>query len=135
MKLDSIAQLLVLKGNVTDRNVDNAPRLFIYKSPVESRATSDLHVVLIPSLNGFSSNDETPNYHKGSLQLIVTASRYDEGYDLATALSTDLTLYGQELTDMYVYRCTPRHLPISYRANEQNAIEFSVNFDLVIRLK
>lgn len=135
MKLDFLYELALLKGHVSDGTNDLLPRLYLYESPVESRLDSTLHAMLISDLRGFSFNDETPNYHKGRVQLIVTASDYDEGYDLASALSADLTLYGQDLRDMYLYRCVPVNLPISYRKNEQNAIEFSVNFDLVIRLK
>ena len=137
MKLDSLYEYLILQGAVTNGEVPGSPlpKLYLYDATAADHSGEKLFAMLTPHINGFTSDEETPNYHKGILQLVVTSDLYDEGYDLAKTLSTQLEVYGLDLEDVYIYRCTPRHLPIPYRRNEQNMREFSVNFDTTVRMK
>lgn len=135
MKLDTIANYLLLQGSVTDGSNPTIPKLYLYEADASNHAGHSVFAQLIPSLVGMSVNDSIPNYHKGQLQLITTAIDVDVGYDLAEELSGQLTLRGVDLGDMYIYRCLPKHKPIFYRRNEQGMLEHSVNFDITIRLK
>ncbi len=132
MKLDSIAEHLLLSNLVSNGAVNNSlPALFLYRKP----NTAETSALLLPDPAGMSKDSELPGYLKGRLQLIVTGENYDAGDDLAEALSNRLTVRGLDLYDMYIYQCMPRHTPISYPNNEQNMIEHSVTFDIKLRLK
>jgi hypothetical protein len=134
MNLDSLSDYLDDQGTVTTEGITGLPRLFIYESPSESRENEDTFALLINNLAGFYVNEETPDYHKGAIQLITSSKKYDEGYELALSLSKELHVLGLELRDMYIFKCIPTTLPISYRRNEQQLFEFSVNFNVVLRL-
>lgn len=135
MKLDTIANYLLLQGTVTDGTNPTMPKLYMYEADASDHAGRSAFAQLIPSLVGMSVNDNVPDYHKGQIQLVTTSDDVDVGYDLAETLSKQLTLRGVDLSDMYVYRCLPKHKPIFYRRNEQGMLEHSVNFDITIRLK
>lgn len=135
MNIDNIAEHLILQGFVSNDINSPLPKLYVYSAAAEEQAASDIYALLLVTPPGFSVDEELPNYHKGGIQVIVSARRHDDGYALAKELSGQLTIYGLDLSDMYVYRCVPKHLPISYPKNEENRIEFSVNFNATIRTK
>jgi len=135
MRLDTLARHLLLQGSVSNGTNSSMPKLYLYEATASEHANHDSFALLLPSLNGMTVNDEIPDYHKGQIQLVTSARDVDTGYELAEAISKQLTLHGVDLSDMYVYRCIPKHKPIFYRRNEQGMLEHSVNFDITIRLK
>lgn len=137
MQLDSLYEYVLLSGLVGNGSVpnDTRPKLYLYDALAAEHAGEDLFALLMVHPAGFSNNEDLPNYHKGMLQIVVTSRYYDVGYSLAKSLSERMHVNGLDLEDMYIYRCVPRHLPISYRRNEQGLLEFSVNFDTTVRLK
>jgi hypothetical protein len=133
MKLEALHRYLLLAGLVSDGSDATLPKLYLHSAQAAEHANHDMYALLMIGGAGFEIDEELPSYHKGRLQLIISARNYDSGYDLAVTLMKALTVYGLNLSDMYVYRCVPRHLPMSYPVNEQGAFEFSVNFDATIR--
>ena len=133
MKLDSLAKHLHSLGNCS-LSFGRKPRLFINEKPANAKVGAQ-YVILYADLAGASVDDYLPNYHKTKLQLVVSAKTAEEGFDLASALSKDMTVNGLDLSDIFIVKCSAKHLPVPFKRNEQDLIETSVNFDLIFRTK
>jgi len=132
MILESIAEYIFSQANVVKFKTGNSPRLFLYEKPLGA-VGDEPYALLLTDIQGASIDEELPDYHKSRIQLIVSSDDHDEGYRLALDLSKDMTIHGLDLEDMHIYKCVPLNLPIRFRRNEQNRIEFSVNFNIILR--
>ena len=131
MNLESITRYLASLGSVS-LTPGSLPRIFINEKPNNAQVGSS-YAIIYTNLEGANVDEELPNYHKVKLQVVVSAKLYDEGFGLGMAISNDLTLNGITLSDIFLIKCLPTTLPVSFGRNEQDLIEFSITFNLIFR--
>ena len=133
MKLGSIAYYIESLGLGSVGGEDRLiPAIFVNQIP-SSFNNSDT-ILLNPPMDGMPTDEETPNYYKGFFQIVVSAHDYQTAEQISDQIYSQLNLGNLELEDMTIKQLRPRHLPLMFKRNEGNRVEFSINFYIVFQL-
>lgn len=122
MELEALVPLLVAAG-VPDASI------FIFDMPL-----SVTNGVLL--LNGVGNtvpiDPELPGYFRGTFQVIVRCTRYQDGKAVTDRVLPALTIEGNEGSPVAGYQVNyirPRHKPIVYPRSDADVLECSVSTD------
>lgn len=102
--------------------------LFVNQAPKDS----SFLVLIRDNPGGIKIDGELQTERKGTFQIIVRGSdtEYEKIYELASNLSSYLSLSGLTLEPYEVKSLRPLHEPLSYQLSEANLFEISVNFSI-----
>jgi len=110
------------------RSLDIAPvGVSVFRQTIPAGVSPAVGVFL--SLTGIKIDQELPNYHNDSLQLIIRADTYSAAYEIAESFSAALDIGEQEVGSLHVNYLRPRHLPAVFPRSDGDYYEASVNFD------
>lgn len=101
--------------------------LFAHFMPHEA---TDAIMVRLP-LRGVDVDPNLPGYFKTRLTAIVRSTEFVAGAAKAQEMMRALTVYDQQVGDIYVKRMYPCSLPTPYPLSDGNLYEIQVNVDIV----
>lgn len=100
--------------------------LFINFMPMECKQG----ILLRSPLSGTEIDAELPGYYKTQFMLIVRGHDYIAANTLMESCMRTLTMYEQDLDDIYVKYMRPSTLPVTFPVSDGNFYELKVEFSI-----
>lgn len=126
MHLKAIKQILIEAGIGQEPGEEGGlPEVHLYQSP---EPTAKPTILILDEFNGVQVNEDLPGYYRTSPQVVVAATRFQAGHDLAQKIFRELKVSSLKVEGLTIKELRPKHMPVNYRKSEGKVVEFSTNF-------